>query len=62
MSKKNMGEIFNKFKSKTKLFVFKLTKNYDFTNFIQTTMVTKYYLYLYKKNDRPKFFLFFVLC
>lgn len=60
MSNLNMGEIFNKFKSHAKLFIYKLPKNYDFTNFIQTTMVTKYYLYLYKNNDKPKFFLLFV--
>ena len=46
MSNKSMGEIFNELKSNAKLFIYKLTKNYDFTNFIQTTMVTKYYLYL----------------
>lgn len=60
MSDKSMGEIFNKFKSYAKLFIYKLPKNYDFTNFIQTTMVTKYYLYLYKKNTKPKYFLLFV--
>lgn len=60
MSRLNMGEIFNKFKSNAKLFIYKLPRNYDFTNFIQTTMVTKYYLYLYKKGDKPKFFLLFV--
>lgn len=60
MSGLNMGEIYNKFKSKAKLFIYKLPKNYDFTNFIQTTLVTKYYLYLHKKNDKAKFFLLFV--
>lgn len=60
MSGLNMGEIYNKFKSNAKLFIFKLPKNYNFTNFIQTTLVTKYYLYLHKKNDKPKFFLLFV--
>lgn len=60
MSDMSMGEIFNKFKYNSKLFIYKLPKNYDFTNFIQTTMITKYYLYLYKKNDKPKFFLLFV--
>lgn len=60
MSKKNMGEIYNEFKSKAKLFIFKLPINYDFTNFIQTTMVTKYYMYLHKKNNKSKFFLLFV--
>lgn len=60
MSKKNMGEIYNKFQSNAKLFIYKLPTNYDFTNFIQTTMITKYYLYLHKKNNKPKFFLLFV--
>lgn len=60
MSKKSMGDIFNEFKSKTKLFIYKLPKNYDFTNFIQTTMITKYYLYLHKKQNKPKYFLLFV--
>jgi len=60
MSKKTIGEIFNEFKFKTKLFIYKLPKNYDFTNFIQTTMVTKYYIYLHKKNNKPKYFILFV--
>lgn len=60
MSNKSMGDIFNEFKSKTKLFIYKIPKNYDFTNFIQITMVTKYYLYLHKKNNKPKYFLLFV--
>ena len=60
MSKLNMGQIFNKFRHKAKLFIYKLPKNYDFTNFIQTTQFAKYYLYLYKKNNKPKFFLLFV--
>lgn len=60
LNNKNMGQIYNEYKSHAKLFIFKLPKNYDFTNFIQTTMVTKYYIYLYTKNDKPKFFLLFV--
>ena len=55
-----MWQIFNKFRHKSKLFIYKLPKNYDFTNFIQTTQFAKYYLYLYKKNNKPKFFLLFV--
>lgn len=59
---KNLGQIYNEYKEFTKLFVFKLPKNYDFTNFIQTTLVTKYYIYLYSKNKKPKFFFMFVPC
>ena len=59
---KNLGQIYNENKSRTRLFIFKIPKNYDFTAFIQTTMVTKYYIYLYTKNDKPKFFFMFVPC
>lgn len=59
---KNLGQVYNEYKQYAKLFVFKIPKNYDFTNFIQTTMVTKYYIYLYIKNTKPKFFFMFVPC
>ncbi len=58
----NLGQIYNKYNYYTKLFVFKIPINYDFTNFIQTTMVTKYYIYLYTKKSKPKFFFMFVPC
>jgi hypothetical protein len=58
-----LGEVYNKFKKMTKLFVFKIPKNYDFTNFIQITMVTKYYIHAYiSKNNVIKYFLLFVPC
>lgn len=60
MDNKNLGQIFNENKEYAKLFIFKLPKNYDFTNFIQTTMITKYYIYMYSKNNKPKFFFMFI--
>jgi len=62
MDNKDLGQIYNDGKNYTRLFIFKLPKNYDFTNFIQTTMVTKYYIYMYSKNNKPKFFFMFVPC
>jgi 16S rRNA G966 N2-methylase RsmD len=62
MDGKDLGQIYNENKKYTKLFIFKLPKNYDFTNFIQKTMITKYYMYLYTKNNKPKFFFMFVPC
>lgn len=62
MDNKNLGQIYNENKNYAKLFIFKLPINYDFTNFIQKTLVTKYFLFLYKKKDKPKFFFMFVPC
>jgi 16S rRNA G966 N2-methylase RsmD len=62
MDNKDLGKIYSENKNFTKLFIFKLPKNYDFTNFIQTTMVTKYYIYNYIKNNKSKFFFMFVPC
>lgn len=60
MDGKSMGEIFNEFRSNTKLFVFKLPKNYNFTKFIQMTLAHKYQIYLHKRKEKPRYFLFFV--
>ena len=58
-----LGEVYNKFKSVTKLFVFKIPKNYDFTNFIQITHVEKYYIHAYiSGSNNIKYFLLFVPC
>jgi hypothetical protein len=58
-----LGDIYNKFKTHAKLFVFKIPKNYDFTNFIQTTGVEKYYIHAYiSNNNNIKYFLLFVPC
>jgi len=58
-----LGQVYNKFKSNAKLFVFKIPKNYDFTNFIQTTCVEKYYIHAYiSSTNNIKYFLLFVPC
>ena len=58
-----LGQVYNKFKSRAKLFVFKIPKNYDFTNFIQMTRVEKYYIHAYVSNSNNiKYFLLFVPC
>jgi len=58
-----LGSVYNKFKNNTKLFVFKIPKNYDFTNFIQITKVEKYYIHAYiSSNNEIKYFLLFVPC
>jgi hypothetical protein len=58
-----LGDVYNKFKTSAKLFIFKIPKNYDFTNFIQITHVEKYYIYAYRSgNNNVKYFLLFVPC
>lgn len=53
-----ISDVFNKFKSKAKLFVFKIPINYDFTHFIQNTMVDKYYIHSHRMGKIKFFFLF----
>lgn len=58
-----LGQVYNKFKTRAKLCVFKIPKNYDFTNFIQATRVEKYYIHAYiSSTDNIKYFLLFVPC
>lgn len=57
-----LSDVYNKFKNKTKLFVFKIPKNYDFTYFIQHTKNIKYHIYTYIRKDKIKYFLMFVPC
>ena len=60
MDKKEISEIFNEFKKYAKLFVFKVPNNYDFTYFIQTTMIKKYYIHAYvNKRNVIKFYFIF---
>lgn len=62
MSENELSDIYNKFKNKTRLFVFKIPKNYDFTHFIQNTKNIKYHIYTYIRKDKIKYFLMFVPC
>jgi hypothetical protein len=57
-----LGNVYNKLKKYAKLFVFKIPKNYDFTNFIQNTNVEKYYIHAYISKNNIKYFLLFVPC
>ncbi len=54
-----LSDIYNKFKSKTKLFVFKIPYNYDFTYFIQNTFLDKYYIHSFRQKDKVKFYFLF---
>ena len=54
-----LSDIYNKFKSKTKLFVFKIPTNYDFTHFIQNTLLNKYYIHSFRYKDTVKFYFMF---
>lgn len=60
MSGHELSDIYNKFKNKTKLFVFKIPFNYDFTLFIQTTKTIKYHIHAYIRKDKIKYYLLFV--
>ena len=55
-----LSDIYNKFKNKTRLFVFKIPKNYDFTYFIQKTKNLKYHIYTYIRKEKIKYYLMFV--
>ena len=59
LGKYELSDIYNKFKSKTKLFVFKIPTNYDFTHFIQNTLLDKYYIHSFRQKDKVKFYLLF---
>ena len=60
MSNNEISAIYKKNKNKTKLFVFKVPKNYDFNNFIRKTEVTKYYIHAFNKNGWIKYYFLFV--
>ena len=62
LGKYEISDIYNKFKSNTKLFVFKVPKNYDFTHFIQNTSLDKYYIHSFRQGDKVKFYFLFVPC
>ena len=62
LGKYEISDIYNKFKSNTKLFVFKVPKNYDFTHFIQNTLLDKYYIHSFRQGDKVKFYFLFVPC
>ncbi len=58
-----LSDIYNKYKSRAKVFVYKIPSNYDFTIFIQKTKVPKYYLHSFiNKKNILKYFLLFVPC
>jgi hypothetical protein len=60
LGKYELSDIYNKFKKMAKLIVFKIPKNYDFTNFIQKTYIKKYNIYgqISKKNVLRYYLLF----
>lgn len=62
MSEKELSDIYNKFKNKARLFVFKIPFNYDFTYFIQNTKTIKYHIHAYIRKDKIKYYLLFVPC
>ena len=61
MDNKEISKIYNDLKKYTKLFVFKVPKNYDFTYFIQQTTMDKYFIISYKdKYGNIKFYFIFI--
>jgi hypothetical protein len=57
-----ISQVFNMFKNKCKLFIFKIPINYDFSYFIHNTMVDKYYIHSYKNHNTIKFYYIFINC
>ncbi len=55
-----LADIFNKYKSNAKLFVFKVPYNYDINNFILNTNVDKLTIYSNKHNNRITFLLLII--
>ncbi len=55
-----LSSIFNKYKSKAKVFIFKVPYNYNINNFILKTQVDKLKIYTYKNNNIIKY-LFLVI-
>lgn len=55
-----LSDLYNNFKSKTKLFLFKVPINYDFNNLIRKTLVDKYYIHSYRSKNKIKFYLIFI--
>ena len=60
LDNKELSDIYNEYKKYTKLFIFKVPLNYNFTFFIQNTYVSKYNIYLYSKNNIKKFYFMIV--
>jgi len=61
MDNKEISKIYNDLKKYTKLFVFKVPNNYDFTYFIQHTKMEKYFIISYKdKYENIKFYFIFI--
>lgn len=55
LGKMELSDIYNKFKSRTKLFIFKVPYNYDINNFILRTKVKNLRIRSYQQYDRIKF-------
>jgi hypothetical protein len=54
-----ISHVYNLFKKKCKLFIFKVPTNYDFSYFIHQTKLEKYYIHSYKKHENIKFYYIF---
>ncbi len=52
-----LSSIFNKYKSKAKVFIFKVPYNYNINNFILKTQVDKLKIYTYKNNNIIRYLL-----
>lgn len=61
LDNKEISEIYNEFNKFCKIMIFKIPRNYDFTNFIQqTNMINKYNIYSFRKNDKIIYYLLVV--
>jgi hypothetical protein len=57
LGKMELSDIFNKYRKKAKLFIFKVPFNYNINNFILKTQVDKFKIYTNKHNNRISFLL-----
>jgi len=60
LGKMELSDIFNKYKSKAKVFVFKVPYNYNINNFILKTNVDKLKIYTQKHNNIIKYLLLII--
>jgi 16S rRNA G966 N2-methylase RsmD len=57
LGKMELSDLFNKYKKKAKLFIFKVPFNYNINNFIIKTQINKFKIYTNKYNNRISFLL-----
>jgi len=61
LSNLELSEIFNKYKDKTKLFIFKVPYNYNINHFLLKTQVSRLKIYTKKNKENTKILFLFIV-